>query len=256
MLLVDCFFFNYPGNLGMLLSSHGTMMLVASAFVCPVSSYKLMEKHRQKEVYTKDSIKLNEINCHAMSHDELRRCECFDLYKDLVPYEEAWSWQKSLVRKRHNLIDRDEDHCDTLIVLQHLPVYTLGTGSSEKFLNFDSKSAPYDLYRTERGGEVTYHGNKKLAAVGIRVSRWVTYHGLALNVNIDLSPFQHIIPCGLHDREVGSLSELLGLSERRETTEDMDLLEVTHDSLLKAFSEVFQLSLDCKTMDLYILEQG
>lgn len=45
-----------------------------------------------------------------------------------------------------------------MIVLQHLPVYTLGTGSSEDYLNFNVADSPYDMYRTERGGEVTYHG--------------------------------------------------------------------------------------------------
>lgn len=56
------------------------------------------------------------------------------------------------------MIDKDEDYSDTLIILQHHPVYTLGTASMEKYLNFDIQNAPFDLYRTERGGEVTYHG--------------------------------------------------------------------------------------------------
>lgn len=88
----------------------------------------------------------------------LNRCECFDLHKELVPYKEAWSWQKKLVSRKHSLVERNQDQSDMLIVLQHPPVYTLGTGSLEKYLNFDMQNAPYDLYRTERGGEVTYHG--------------------------------------------------------------------------------------------------
>lgn len=56
------------------------------------------------------------------------------------------------------MVNKDEDHSDMLIVLQHPPVYTLGTGSLEKYLNFDIQNAPHDIYRTERGGEVTYHG--------------------------------------------------------------------------------------------------
>ncbi len=51
---------------------------------------------------------------------------------------------------------------------------------------------------------------KKIAALGIRSSRWVTMHGFALNVNTDLSYFQHIIPCGIADKEVTSLQALLG----------------------------------------------
>ncbi|RRT63711.1 hypothetical protein B296_00004949 [Ensete ventricosum] len=175
---------------------------------------------------------------------------------------EAWSWQKSLVRMRHDLVGRDEDHSDMLVILQHHPVYTLGTGSLEKYLHFNIQDAPYEIYRTERGGEVTYHGpgqlvmypivnlryhkmdlhwylrsleeviirvlsstfaikasrikgltgvwvgNKKVAAIGIRVSRWITYHGLAVNVTTDLAPFQHIVPCGLQDHEIDLLISL------------------------------------------------
>lgn len=86
------------------------------------------------------------------------RCDFYDLHKELVPYAEAWSWQKAIVRERRALCERNEDFSDSLIILQHHPVYTLGTGSSEEFLNFDVNNAPFDLYRTERGGEVTYHG--------------------------------------------------------------------------------------------------
>lgn len=56
------------------------------------------------------------------------------------------------------MIDRNQECPDTVILLQHPPVYTMGTGSSEDYLNFDIKNAPFDVYRTERGGEVTYHG--------------------------------------------------------------------------------------------------
>ena len=86
------------------------------------------------------------------------RCESFDLHKELIPYGKAWSWQKQIVKQKKALLQKNEDCPDTLIILQHNPVYTLGTGSSEKHLNFDIKEAPFDVYRTERGGEVTYHG--------------------------------------------------------------------------------------------------
>lgn len=53
---------------------------------------------------------------------------------------------------------------------------------------------------------------RKICAFGIRSSRWVTMHGMAFNVNTDLSYFQHIIPCGIQDRGVTSLARELGLS--------------------------------------------
>ncbi|HET6527354.1 MAG TPA: lipoyl(octanoyl) transferase LipB [Balneolaceae bacterium] len=50
----------------------------------------------------------------------------------------------------------------------------------------------------------------KICAMGIRCSRWVTMHGFALNVNADLSYFNHIIPCGITDKKVTSLGKILG----------------------------------------------
>ncbi|KAF6157245.1 hypothetical protein GIB67_041706 [Kingdonia uniflora] len=88
---------------------------------------------------------------------ETRRCEVFDLHKELVPYREAFLWQESTVRRRQALVEKGEDFSDSLIILQHPPVYTLGTKSSEENLKFDINDAPYDIYRTKRGGEVTYH---------------------------------------------------------------------------------------------------
>ncbi len=59
-------------------------------------------------------------------------------------------------------------------------------------------------------GGVGAAGGRKIAAIGVRISRWVSLHGLALNVDPNLSHFDAIIPCGLHDRPVTSLARELG----------------------------------------------
>ena len=53
-------------------------------------------------------------------------------------------------------------------------------------------------------------GQSKICALGVRVAHWVTKHGFALNVNTDLRAFDFIIPCGITDRQVTSMSQLLG----------------------------------------------
>jgi lipoate-protein ligase B len=63
---------------------------------------------------------------------------------------------------------------------------------------------------TKKGLTGVWVQNHKLAAIGVAVSRWISYHGLALNVNTDLDFFKHINPCGITRFPVGSISSILG----------------------------------------------
>lgn len=80
----------------------------------------------------------------------------------LVPYRDAWAWQRQLLEARRQQPDRP----DLLLLVEHPPVYTLGRGSSLAHLRFDPDrpnvdqppgEPPIELHRVERGGEVTYH---------------------------------------------------------------------------------------------------
>ena len=73
--------------------------------------------------------------------------------------------------------------------------------------------------------------DRKVAAIGIKVSRWITMHGFAFNVNTDLNLFNGIIPCGIEDKDVTSL--------KRELNRDVELEEVK-STILKYFIELFE----------------
>ena len=74
-------------------------------------------------------------------------------------------------------------------------------------------------------------GAEKIGAIGVRISRWITSHGFAYNVNTDLSFFNLIVPCGIADRGVTSLARLLGHPVTHEQVED---------AFVRHLSEVFE----------------
>ena len=76
-------------------------------------------------------------------------------------------------------------------------------------------------------------GQEKVAAIGVRVSRWITSHGFALNVSTDLSHFSLIVPCGISDRGVTSMERLLG---RRVAMAEVE------SAFVGAFTEIFGLT--------------
>ena len=178
-------------------------------------------------------------------------------------YQEVWDLQKDFQKKR---IEKRLD--DTLILVEHEPVYTLGKNANKNHL-LQSRDRSVNVFDIERGGDITFHGpgqlvgypiidlsyyrrsvswymrsleqlaidvlkdfgisasrikgltgvwvgEEKIAAQGVRISRWVTMHGFSLNVNPDLSFYDGIIPCGIFDHGITSMEELLG------SAQDMD----------------------------------
>jgi lipoyl(octanoyl) transferase len=191
----------------------------------------------------------------------------------LVAYPEALALQRALVE------DRKADRIpDTLLLLQHPPVITLGVkgdGGRANVLATPDRLAVLgiELHETGRGGDVTYHGpgqvvgypiidlkpdrcdvhryvrdveevliracadygveagriagltgvwvdDAKIGAIGIRISKWVTSHGFAFNVNTNLDHFALIVPCGLAGHGVTSLERATGRKIAIEEVED------------------------------------
>ncbi len=199
----------------------------------------------------------------------------------LVNYREAYSIQKELLEKRIR-----GEVPDTLILLEHQPVFTIGRGGSrENILITDEKRVEesIDLWEVDRGGDVTYHGpgqlvvypifdlngygrdvhsfircleevvirvllgyglgahriegltgvwvrDKKIASIGIGVRKWVSFHGLSLNVAPEMKHFSFINSCGLGNGRMTSMKDLTG--------RDASVEEVG-EKVLKEFEEVF-----------------
>ena len=88
------------------------------------------------------------------------------------------------------------------------------------------------------------------AQVGVRARRWVTYHGLAINIDCDLVDFtKHVVPCGIGDRQVGSIQERLLSQHQRNSQKDESRrqqkvsVEIAADRAFDAFEKVFDVSL-------------
>lgn len=91
--------------------------------------------------------------------------------------------------------------------------------------------AVYGLEGTRIAGMTgVWLNDRKVAAIGIKVSRWITMHGFALNVCPDLSGFEQIIPCGIADKPVGSLEQFIPGIQVAEVREQVAI----------AFANVFQ----------------
>jgi lipoyl(octanoyl) transferase len=79
---------------------------------------------------------------------------------------------------------------------------------------------------------------RKICAMGVRCSRWITIHGFALNVNTDLKYFDYIVPCGISDKSVTSMSKELGCDVAEQDVKDL---------IIKEFANVFEASISSST---------
>ena len=176
-------------------------------------------------------------------------------------YLEVLELQRELVKLR-----QEQRIPDTLLLVEHEPVITLGRGGSTSNILSSAEqlaSQGINVHQVERGGDVTYHGpgqlvgdpvidladrsigvrqfvdlleetiiltladfgiragrqsqhrgvwveDRKIAAVGVAIKRWVSFHGFALNVSPNLDHYCHINPCELHYEQVTSMARLLG----------------------------------------------
>ena len=174
-----------------------------------------------------------------------------EVIKDLgkKQYQETFSAMKDFVA---------EGEDESIWMLEHDPVFTLGTAADQKHI---LNKTDIDIFQADRGGEVTYHGpgqlviyfllnikkrnlgpkkfvkqlenlvqktlldfqiqsntiegspgvyvdSKKIASIGLRFSKGYSYHGISINVDMDLDPFKNINPCGYEGLEVTQIKDI------------------------------------------------
>ena len=110
----------------------------------------------------------------------------------------------------------------TLIDLRRLKISVRGLVEALEAAVIDTVAGyGIDAYG-QRDAPGVYVDGKKLAAVGLRVRRYCSYHGVAVNVNMDLAPFAKINPCGFEGLEVTQLSQLSDVSELATVRQDIE----------------------------------
>lgn len=98
------------------------------------------------------------------------KCNLYNLSSSgrLVDYETAWKFQKALAERAYQQYKAGSDSADSILLVQHPSVYTLGRGSTPDNIKFRvMENSPHKVVRVERGGEVTWHGPGQLVAYPI-----------------------------------------------------------------------------------------
>ena len=102
-------------------------------------------------------------------------------------------------------------------------VVTLIENSIIEFLKFYKIEG-----KTDKKNIGVWVNNKKIAAIGLRVSKWITYHGCSININNDLIPYSKILPCGLSNKKITSV-----LNEKKKNVRNVDkkILEIFYKNI-------------------------